>query len=327
MKQIDEMAIEVKLSNLSIKEVWELLPDNLILLGYRGSIAHDMYVPKNDPNSIDDKDIMGIYVGLEEHYLGFGRPDVRERFIKEWDSVSYEIRKFIGLLLKCNPNVLSMLWLPDHHLLYKHPLGELLRANKHIFVTKEAYHSFNGYAFGQFKRMTHFNQDARQEMDDYEHILSDIGLDINDIKADQKLRDQSAGSAKYAAFTIGDVITKYEALRRKYYSGGYMGEKRRALVREVGFDCKNAAHLIRLLRMGIEFLNEGTLHVERTDAAELLQIKRGEWSLDDVKAEAERLFTLTKEAFNKSTLPPHPNKEKAERLCIDIISQYHGLLL
>jgi len=33
----------------------------------------------------------------------------------------------------------------------------------------------------------------------------------------------------------------------------------------VGYDSKNAAHLIRLLRMGIEFLTEGKMYVERAD--------------------------------------------------------------
>lgn len=46
----------------------------------------------------------------------------------------------------------------------------------------------------------------------------------------------------------------------------------RQLVRRVGYNAKNAAHLIRLLRMGIEFLTEGTLYVERADAPELLDI-------------------------------------------------------
>ena len=55
------------------------------------------------------------------------------------------------------------------------------------------------------------------------------------------------------------------AKRRRYYSGGYMGQKRRELVRRVGYDDKNAAHLIRLLRMGIEFLTEGTIYVERAN--------------------------------------------------------------
>jgi hypothetical protein len=87
-----------------------------------------------------------------------------------------------------------------------------------------------------------------------------------------------------------EVVKRYRGERRRYYSGGYMGQKRRELVRRVGYDAKNAAHLIRLLRMGIEFLTEGTMHVERADAPELLEIKRGAWPLEKVKAEAERLF-------------------------------------
>ena len=33
---------------------------------------------------------------------------------------------------------------------------------------------------------------------------------------------------------------------------GYMGEKRKRLVQKHGYDCKNASHLVRLLRMGME---------------------------------------------------------------------------
>jgi predicted nucleotidyltransferase len=94
-------AFMIKLKNLTENETKQLIPDGLILLGYRGSIAHDMYVPKNDPDSIDDKDIMGVFVAPTEHYLGFGRDEVKEKFVGEWDAVSYEVRKFIGLLLRC----------------------------------------------------------------------------------------------------------------------------------------------------------------------------------------------------------------------------------
>ena len=49
-----------------------------------------------------------------------------------------------------------------------------------------------------------------------------------------------------------------------------MGEKRKAIVRKYQYDVKNAAHLIRLLRMGIEFLETGELRVFRAmDAEEL----------------------------------------------------------
>jgi hypothetical protein len=77
----------------------------------------------------------------------------------------------------------------------------------------------------------------------------------------------------------------------------------------------------------LEFLTEGTLHIERADSAELLDIKRGDWPLEKVKAEAERLFQLAQEAYVLSTLPPEPDRERAERLCVEMISEYHTLAI
>jgi len=255
----------MKLKGLSDKECSELLFDgkgnrlNIILAGYRGSIAHGTYVPSTDPNSIDDKDLMGVYTGRKEHYIGFGGREVYERKLNEWDVVLYELRKFIGLLLKSNPNVLMMLWLPEKYYLYKNFYGQMLIDNRKIFVSKYAYHSFSGYAHGQLHRMTNF---------------------------------------------------KYE---------GYMGEKRKTLVDKYGYDCKNGSHLIRLLRMGIEFLTEGELFVEREDATQLISIKKGEWSLEQVKREAEKLFLLAQEAYVRSKLPDKPDYKKAEELLMSMV--------
>jgi len=255
----------LRLKGLSDEECFKLFSDgngnplNMVLVGYRGSIAHGTYIPSTDPNSIDDKDLMGIYAGKKKHYIGFGGKEVYERKINEWDAVLYELRKFIGLLLKSNPNVLMLLWLPEKYYLYKSLYGQMLIDNRSIFVSKHAYHAFSGYAYGQLHRMTNF---------------------------------------------------KYE---------GYMGEKRKSLVDKYGFDCKNGSHLIRLLRMGIEFLTEGELFVEREDASQLISIKKGEWTLEQVKKEAEKLFTLAHEAYIRSKLPDKPNHKKAEELLMTMI--------
>ena len=220
--------------------------------------AHGTYVPQEDPDSIDDKDVMGVCIGPKETYFGFERFEQKEKKLREWDSVVYEIRKYFRLLLKSNPNVLSLLWLKPHLYIRKSETGQLLLDNRDLFVSKKAYHSFNGYAYGQFKRMTHFKCE------------------------------------------------------------GYMGTKRKKLVEKFGYDCKNAAHLIRLLRMGIEFLTEGRLYVYREDNQQLVSIKKGEWSLEKVKAEAERLFRLAEEAYMRSKLKNEPDYDKATKLLMDI---------
>jgi hypothetical protein len=76
-----------------------------------GSIAHGMYIPGSDPDSIDDKDVMGVFLAVPSHYIGtIKQKDVREHWYNEWDCVHYEILKLAGLLEKGNPNVLSLLW-------------------------------------------------------------------------------------------------------------------------------------------------------------------------------------------------------------------------
>lgn len=317
---------KVELKGLSPDQIDRLLPEGLISLCWRGSVAHGMYVPKSDPDSIDDKDVMGVYVGPLEHYLGFGRRDVYEKWEGEWDCVFYELRKFIGLLLNCNPNVLSLLWLKPNGIIYESALGTRLRDHRDLFVTKKAYHSFSGYAHAQFKKMISFNQEAQALMQQLEDQLTSFGIDPDSSDAGSSLRTLDGQPFVGATTEMMEVVKRYRGERRRYYSGGYMGQKRRELVRRIGYDAKNAAHLIRLLRMGIEFLTEGTLHVERADAPELLDIKRGEWPLEKVKAESERLFQLAQEAYVRSTLPAEPDRARAERLCVGMVSEYHGLI-
>lgn len=52
----------IELSGLNQQQVEDIIPQTPALVGYRGSIAHGMYVPNTDPNSIDDKDVMGVCI-------------------------------------------------------------------------------------------------------------------------------------------------------------------------------------------------------------------------------------------------------------------------
>lgn len=102
---------------------------------------------------------------------------------------------------------------------------------------------------------------------------------------------------------------------------GYMGEKRKMLVDKFGYDCKNAQHLIRLLRQGIEFLETGELIVERPDKAELIQIKTGQWSIEKVKSKAMELFQIMEQAEKKSPLPEKPDTKAIDKLVQDILGK------
>jgi len=126
-------------------------PKNLILLGYRGSIAHGLHNP--DPESTDDIDLMGVYIPDINNYFGFQTNDTVEIKEGRYDCVFYEARKFIRLLGKCNPNVISLLWLRPEHLLQVTEYGRRIIERRDTFLSMIAYDSFHGYAMSQLKKL------------------------------------------------------------------------------------------------------------------------------------------------------------------------------
>ena len=103
---------------------------------------------------------------------------------------------------------------------------------------------------------------------------------------------------------------------------GYMGDKRKQLVQEHGYDTKNAAHLIRLLRMGKEFLVDGILNVKRPDSQELIDIKKGLWTLEKVHEYADKEFALLNEAYIHSKLPSQVDTGKIDDLLVGIVDDF-----
>ena len=127
-------------------------------------------------------------------------------------------------------------------------------------------------------------------------------------------RDIFSSKLAYKSFT-GYAYSQLDKME-KWEHKGFLGDKRKALVEKFGYDTKNAAHLIRLLRMGIEFLSTGHLNVFREDAQQLIAIKKGEYTLEKIKEMAEDLFKVSQQAFLLSKLPENPDIKKAEKILI-----------
>lgn len=102
---------------------------------------------------------------------------------------------------------------------------------------------------------------------------------------------------------------------------GYMGEKRKKIVDEIGYDTKNAMTLIRLLRNARELLLDKTLIVYRDkDRDELLNIKKGNLTLEQLQKLSDKEFKLNEKAYAKSKLPEENNRNKINELLVDILN-------
>lgn len=301
------------------------IPAGTVLLAYRGSIAHNMYIPNTDPQSIDDVDLMGFVIGARENYFGLqewgsrGTIEVKEG---RYDCVFYELRKAFSLLLQGNPNILSMLWTKPEHCLYVSDTGRAILAAKDLFVGKHVYNAFAGYAHAQLEKME--SRDPA-ELRDYVAVTAELkrrGKHPNHKGEEFSIpRGDSGIERDVAACATEKLLARLASYHKKGENIGYLGDKRKQLVLEHGYDAKNAAHLIRLLRMCVEFLRTGKLEVYRTDAAELLDIKRGRWELPRIKQHAEDLFAEARAARDASSLRDAPDYKGAENLLIELIAK------
>jgi predicted nucleotidyltransferase len=93
------------------------------------------------------------------------------------------------------------------------------------------------------------------------------------------------------------------------------------------YDCKNAYHLVRLMKECREILTSGTLTVKRADdREELLAIRNGAWTYEQVLEWAEKEDAAMDELYKTSTAVPHScNKEELDNLCIELVEK--GLML
>jgi hypothetical protein len=235
----------------------------LVVAAYMGSISHNTYVPKSDPDAIDDVDILAAVLSPPSRLIGLDSWEHWTLQFEELDVTVFALSKLVRLWLKSNPNVLGLLWLRPEHYVYRSPDFDAFAEIRDAFVSKQAHAPFVGYAMAQ----------------------------------------------------LGDIHkNRYE---------GYMGTKRRELVDRFGYDVKSAAHLIRLLRMGTEYLRDGILNVYRTDDAEELRaIKRGEWTLEQVQSHAADLFALADDLAARSRLPEQPDRARIDRTLIAVTADW-----
>lgn len=126
----------------------------------------------------------------------------------------------------------------------------------------------------------------------------------------------------------------YEHFQEEQYKGAlrrwnqYLEWKRernpdRAILEEqYGYDTKHAMHLIRLLRMGVEILEHGIVLTYRPDREELLAIRNGKWSYDDLIKYAEDMDMKLQKLYETSKLPHAPDIKKIDKWLIQTTKDF-----
>jgi hypothetical protein len=247
------------------------------------------------------------------------------------DKVVYHLPKYLKLLGDNNPNITETLWVDESDILAITPAGQKLRDARQRFLTKKAKFTFSGYAISQLHRMHAHKRwldkgPCKPERSDFVH---------KHIIAVGPLGTQLSSNTKVLRVTNQEEAGWYTLEVEKFDSEGYdyamteythytswrenRNEARAELEAKHGIDTKHSMHLVRLLRMGYELLTDGKLYVRRPDAPELLSIRNGAWSYDEIIKYAAYMENELEKAYKTSVLPHSPDWVMIENLQMELI--------
>lgn len=325
---IEEIKQKINSSEYNFLRENEHLGENIILLTCGGSHAYGT----NHENS--DLDIRGISIERPNEIFGLSN---FEQFINEpTDTTIYGLKKVFSLFLNCNPNTIEMLGTKDSQLFVCNKYGKMLRDNANIFLSKKVIGSFGGYANQQLRRLQNAlinNNYINEEKEKY--IMNNLKSQMNNIEERyQKLEDTNfhmfidkSNKKDMDNEIFVDINIKHYPIRDLTCLTNEFKEtikdfdklNHRNSKKDEKKLFKHAMHLIRLLLMGTEILQEGKIETCREKDLELLMnILNGKYTYEEIFELNNDLEKKFKYAADNTSLPQTPNYKQIEELLMDI---------
>jgi predicted nucleotidyltransferase len=197
-------------------------------------------------------------------------------------------------------------------------LGDIFIENEKVNFLRDLDDIYSNYIMPLFNRF--IKEDRRSIALDYlqvgiksqSNVLSALGPSY--IK-DEYLEEATKELQYYNARKEWDRFIEWQKHRNK---------NRAILEEKYGYDCKHAAHLVRLIRMCKEILETGKVNVDRTniDAEELKEIRNGSWDFDKLKEYSDRMDKEADVLYKTSSLQKSPDVNKIKKLCIEVCENY-----
>lgn len=158
--------------------VFDKLVDKGLIRDYPGFIKNNIHyevmvgsIAYGVSSDVSDVDVYGFCMP-PKHILfpystgkiyGFGKqPEVFNQFQKhhildkveekEYDMTIYNIVRFFQLCMEANPNMVDALFVPQRCVLHCSQMGEYVRENRKLFLSKLCWYKFKGYAFSQLTK-------------------------------------------------------------------------------------------------------------------------------------------------------------------------------
>lgn len=295
---------------------------NTIFLTVAGSHMYGMATAQSD---IDKRGVC-----IPPHNITLGFQNFEQQEVPGEDTIIYSLKKFMHLAADCNPNIIELLFAPDESIEIKKPFWDEVLKHKEKFISSKAYHTFCGYAHGQLQRIKSHRQWLLNPPSS-KPLRSDFGLDDHGSGVTELCKGVDVTTIDPKVQTVINKERQYKAALAYYnqYENwkATRNPKRAELEAKYGFDTKHASHLIRLLRMGYEILTEGKVYVRRPDAPELLGIRNGIWTYDELMRRVDDIRGRIDQVFESKTyvIPEKPDTNFLSDLCAELHLRYYKL--
>jgi uncharacterized protein len=260
----------------------------------------------------------------------------------DWETETYHnpdiefhsLKKAMKLFNSQNPTMLETLFIDEKFITKQTKIGQKLRDNRHLFLSQACYYTFGGYAKDQLNRIKVklAKKDSRNSEQRFEENISRfveaaegkyVGFKAGNLKIDGFDKNNVPISLHVHAMPIMELnrFTSDLAKTIKQYNKNNV-DTRDNLTKMY----KHAMHVARLLLMGIEVLQAGTITVYQTEHQQLLRdIRSGKVEWDNFFSYTNDLLTLLDKAKQHSSLPERTNYKWVEELYYDLIREHYGI--
>lgn len=297
---------------------------NMIFKAIVGSKLYGTFGPNSDTDYLGcflpDKDyVIGIkkceQVEMKTNPSNSKTPNTKT----DVDSVIYSLPKLLHILKENNPTALELLFIPENCKVYTTMPWEKVLANKHLFISKKAKHTFMGYAFQQKCKVLNKKDRYSQFVIALETIESYEKAGHTELPERLELNTDLIKAGQWAAFEKGqpvaDVRLRIEQEIDRY---GLRIEN----VRKHGYDGKFLSHVYRLVSEGMELLVEGTISLPLNEVRVVKAIKDYDIKLPEALRMIDDKEKLMEEAYIRSSLPNTPDLEKINKLQIELLFDF-----
>lgn len=322
----ERFEIELATGNYEFLQTNPRLGKNLMFLVAGGSYAYGTQI-----EGISDKDLRGCSLQLPSDLIG--RTNFENYVDNQTDTTIYGFNKFIQLAQDGNPNVLEILGVRPEDRFYVSPVGQEVFDNVNMFLSKHIAVKVNGFATSQLRKIQSITARNGDEKTQGEYMLDATNKKIADFNgryptlienSDMKLSLECIDgewkivcTGNFWKVPLTEMKGAYDDFMNLFKSfHRFTGDNSKPTDEKLN---KHAYHLVRLLTMGKEILDEGVIRTYREKEHDILMDMRdGKYMVDgkftkefyDYIDHLEAEFKLARQ---RSELPNKPDSKRIDQ--------------